>query len=132
MTPELTVLALAGLLQAAQFVLMSVPVNREVGHHRTLAPRDNDDLMRDLSPTTGRLVRALNNHFEALILFTLAVTVVTLSNQSTPFTAACAWTYLVARVLYVPAYAFGLVPWRSLIWAVGFLATVAMIGASLL
>jgi uncharacterized MAPEG superfamily protein len=132
MTPELTVLALAGLLQAAQFVLMSVPVNREVGHHRTLAPRDNDDLMRDLSPRTGRLVRALNNHFEALILFTLAVTVVTLSNQSTPFTAACAWTYLVARVLYVPAYAFGLVPWRSLIWAVGFLATVAMIGASLL
>jgi uncharacterized MAPEG superfamily protein len=132
MTPELTALALAGLLQAAQFVLMSVPVNREVGHHRTLAPRDNDDLMRDLSPTTGRLVRALNNHFEALILFTLAVTVVTLSNQSTPFTAACAWTYLVARVLYVPAYAFGLVPWRSVIWAVGFLATVAMIGASLL
>ena len=132
MTPELTVLALAGLLQAAQFVLMSVPVNREVGHHRTLAPRDNDDLMRDLSPRTGRLVRALNNHFEALILFTLAVTVVTLSNQSTPFTAACAWTYLIARVLYVPAYAFGLVPWRSLIWAVGFLATVAMLGASLL
>ena len=132
MTPELTVLALAGLLQAAQFVLMSVPVNREVGHHRTLAPRDNDDLKRDLSPRTGRLVRALNNHFEALILFTLAVTVVTLSNQSTPFTAACAWTYLIARVLYVPAYAFGLVPWRSLIWAVGFLATVAMIGASLL
>ena len=34
MTPELTVLALAGLLQAAQFALMSVPVNREVGHHR--------------------------------------------------------------------------------------------------
>jgi uncharacterized MAPEG superfamily protein len=132
MTPELTVLALAGLLQASQFVLMSVPVNREVGHHRTLAPRDNDDLMRDLSPRTGRLVRALNNHFEALILFTLAVTVVTLSNQSTPFTAACAWVYLAARVLYVPAYAMGLVPWRSLIWATGFLATMAMIVASLI
>jgi uncharacterized MAPEG superfamily protein len=132
MTPELTVLALAGLLQAAQFVLMSVPVNREVGHHRTLAPRDNDDLMRDLSPRTGRLVRALNNHFEALILFTLAVTVVTLSNQSTQFTAVCAWTYLVARILYVPAYAFGWNPWRSVIWFVAFLATLAMIVASLL
>jgi uncharacterized MAPEG superfamily protein len=35
-------------------------------------------------------------------------------------------------VLYVPAYAFGWNPWRSLIWAVGFLATVAMIGVSLL
>lgn len=58
--------------------------------------------------------------------------VVTLSNQSTPLTQACAWTYLGARILYVLAYAFGLVPWRSLIWIVGFLATMLMIGAALL
>jgi uncharacterized MAPEG superfamily protein len=136
MTPELTVLALAGLLQAVQYVLMSVPANLELGTAKTLSPRDPDRLGKPLidqvSPRTGRLFRALNNHFEALILFTLAVVVVTLSNQSTQFTAACAWTYLAARVLYIPAYAFGLVPWRSLIWAVGILATVAMIGASLL
>jgi uncharacterized MAPEG superfamily protein len=136
MAPELTALALAGLLQAVQYVLMAVPANLELGKAKTLSPRDPDRLGKPLidqvSPRTGRLFRALNNHFEALILFTLAVTVVTLSSQSTPFTATCAWVYLVARVLYVPAYAFGLVPWRSLIWAVGFLATVAMIGASLL
>lgn len=132
MTPELTVLALAGLLQAIQYVLMSVPVNLEVGTRRTLAPRDGDDLMRDLSPRTARLVRALNNHFEGLILFTLAVVVVTLSNQSTAFTAACAWTYLAARVLYVPAYAFGWNPGRTVVWMAGWLATVAMILACLL
>jgi uncharacterized MAPEG superfamily protein len=132
MTPELTALALAGLLQAAQFVLMAVPVNLEVGSRRTLSPRDGDDLTRDLSPRTGRLVRALNNHFEGLILFTLAVVVVTLSDQSTAFTAACAWTYLIARLLYVPAYAYGWNPWRSLIWFAGWLASVAMILASLL
>jgi uncharacterized MAPEG superfamily protein len=131
MTPELTALALAGLLQAAQFLLMAVPVNREVGAARTLAPRDGDDITRDLSPRTGRLVRAMNNHFEGLILFTLAVVVVTLSNQSTAFTAACAWTYLAARILYVPAYAFGWTPWRSAIWTVGWLATVAMVLAAL-
>jgi uncharacterized MAPEG superfamily protein len=74
----------------------------------------------------------MNNHFEALILFTIAVVVVTLGAQSTPFTAACAWIYLVARVLYVPAYAFGWVPWRSLIWFVGFAATLAMILAALI
>ena len=136
MTPEITVLALAGLLQAVQYVLMSVPANLELGTAKTLSPRDphrfGKPLAEQVSPPTGRLIRALNNHFEGLILFTLAVVVVTLSNQSTPFTAACAWVYLAARVLYVPAYAFGLVPWRSVIWAVGFLATVAMIGASLL
>ena len=136
MTPELTVLALAGLLQGIQFVLLSVPANLELGTGKTMSPRDphrmGKPLLEQVSPITGRLFRALNNHFEGLILFTLAVVVVTLANQSTGFTAACAWAYLGARVLYIPAYAFGLVPWRSVIWFVGFLATMAMIVASLL
>ena len=136
MTPELTALALAGLLQAVQYVLMAVPANLELGPGKTLSPRDPDrlgkPLVEQVSPRTGRLFRALNNHFEGLILFTLAVTVVTLANQSTPFTQACAWIYLAARVLYVPAYAFGLVPWRSLIWFIGFGATILMIAASLI
>jgi uncharacterized MAPEG superfamily protein len=135
MTPELTVLALAGLLQVVQFALMSVPANLELGSGKTLGPRDPDrlgkPLIEQVSPRTGRLFRALNNHFEGLILFTLAVVVVTLSGQSSGFTAACAWTYLIARVLYVPAYAFGLVPWRSLIWMVGFAATTLMLLAAL-
>ena len=136
MTPELTVLALAGLLQGIQFVLLSVPANLELGTGKTMSPRDphrmGKPLLEQVSPITGRLFRALNNHFEGLILFTLAVVVVTLANQSTGFTAACAWAYLGARVLYIPAYAFGLVPWRSVIWFVGFLATMAMIVASFL
>lgn len=135
MTPELTALALAGLLQVIQFMLMSIPANLELGPGKTLGPRDPDrlgkPLIEQVSPRTGRLFRALNNHFEGLILFTLAVVVVTLSDQSSTFTAACAWTYLVARVLYVPAYAFGLVPWRSLIWMVGFSATTLMLLAAL-
>ena len=136
MPPEVTVLALAGLLQAVQYVLMSVPANFELGVGKTTSPRDpgrlGKPLAEQLSPVTGRLLRAMNNHFEGLILFTLAVVVVTLGNRSTPFTVACAWTYLGARVVYVPAYAFGLSPWRSLIWLVGFCATMAMILAALI
>ncbi len=131
MTPELTALALAGLLQVAQYVLMSVPANLELGPGKTLGPRDDADLKSQLSPRTARLFRALDNHFEGLILFTLAVVVVTLGGAASPFTAACAWIYLAARVLYVPAYAFGLVPWRSAIWLVGFAATTLMILAAL-
>lgn len=136
MTPELTALALAGLLQIGQFVLMAVPANIELGPQKTLSPRDRTrmgaPLEEQLSDKTARLLRAMNNHFEGLILFTLAVVVVTLSDQSTPFTAACAWTYLVARLLYIPAYYFGLSPWRSLIWSVGFSATGLMLLATLL
>ena len=135
-TPELTALALAGLLQVVQFALVSVRANLEVGPGKTASPRDRDrlggSLEDQLSTHTARLYRALNNHFEGLILFTLAVVVVSLSETGTAFTAACAWTYLAARVAYIPAYAFGWRPWRSLIWFCGFLPTVAMILAALL
>ncbi|MHA6263396.1 MAPEG family protein [Arenibacterium sp. CAU 1754] len=129
MTPELTALALAGLLQAVQFCLFSVSANLQVGPKVALGPRDKPVHLTGLA---GRMQRAMNNHFEGLILFGIACTVITLSNQSTPLTTGCAWTYLGARVLYVPAYAFGLTPWRSLIWSVGFLATVVMLGAALI
>ncbi|MGQ0564719.1 MAG: MAPEG family protein [Gemmobacter sp.] len=130
MTAELTALTLAGLLQALQFVLFAVPANRELGVGYTSSPRDRPP-SRTLTTQSARLQRAMNNHFEGLILFTLAVVVVTLSGQSTWFTALCAWLYLAARILYVPAYAFGLVPWRSAIWTVGFLATILMLIAAL-
>lgn len=131
MTPELTALALAGLLQAAQFTVFAVPANRELGVGYTSSPRDRPPSAQ-MSTMTGRLQRALNNHFEALILFTLAVVVVTLGNQSTQVTQTAAWTYLAARLLYIPAYAYGWCPWRSAIWAVGFFATLTMIVAALI
>lgn len=131
MTPELTVLALAGLVQGVQFAVFAIPANLELGTGYTSSPRDRPP-SRQLSLTTARLQRALNNHFEGLILFTLAVVVVTLGQQSSPVTHAAAWTYLAARILYVPAYAFGWRPWRSAIWGVGFAATLTMIVAALI
>jgi uncharacterized MAPEG superfamily protein len=135
MTPELTALTLAALLQVIQYVLMAVPANLELGTAKTLSPRDPDRMEKPLaeqvSRGTSRLFRALNNHFEGLILFAIACTVITVSGQSTPATAILAYTYLGARILYVPAYYFGLVPWRSLIWAVGFGATACMLLAAL-
>ncbi|ASJ71032.1 MAPEG family protein [Granulosicoccus antarcticus] len=135
MTTELTVLALAGLLQGIQFMLMAVPVNREIGTSKTMSPRDEARLGgpigSQVSVPTGRLIRAMNNHFEALILFTIAVVVISQSGQSSGFTGLCAWSYLLARLLYIPAYVFGWVPWRSIIWAVSFLASMAMMLAAL-
>lgn len=131
MTPELIALALAGLLQVVQFILFAIPANMELGANYTSGPRDKSS-DRALSTLTGRLQRALNNHFEGLILFTLAVVVVTLGNQSTALTQTCAWVYLGARVLFIPAYAYGLTPWRSAVWGVGFFATIIMLIAALI
>jgi len=130
MTPELTVLALAILLQALQFALYAVPANRDLGTGYTSSARDRPP-SRDMAPRTARLGRAMDNHFEGLILFTAAVTLVTLSGQASALTAGCAWAYLGARILYVPAYALGWRPWRSAIWVVGFLATLVMVISTL-
>lgn len=124
MAPELTILALAALLQGVQFAMYSVAANRQVGPRTAMGPRDT---VPQLTGAAGRLGRALNNHFEGLILFTIAVVLVTLGNASGAVTVTCASVYLVARVLYVPAYLFGWVPGRSIIWAIGFGATMIMI-----
>ncbi|MEM7438483.1 MAG: MAPEG family protein [Pseudomonadota bacterium] len=131
MTPELTVLALAALLQVIQLGLFAVPANLELGVRKTLSTRDPDrlgkPLIEQVSRPTGRLFRAYNNHFESLALFTIAVVVVTLSEQSNTTTVASAWTYLAARIVYVPAYYFGLSPWRSLFYFVGLIAILVML-----
>lgn len=128
---EVDILVMAALLQVVQLGLMAVPANLELGVGKTLSPRDADrlggSLESQVSARTARLFRALNNHFEALLLFTIAVFAVSITEQSTAFTVGCAWAYLIARILYIPAYVFGWVPWRSVIWMIGLGATVMIL-----
>lgn len=131
MTPEVTVLGLAVLLAVAQFVPFAILANLELGTRWTAGPRDVAR-PRELSPVAGRLERAFNNHIEGLVLFSAAVLVVTAGGQADGITAACAWTYLAARVAYVAAYAGGIPYLRSAIWTVGMLATLVMVSAALL
>ncbi len=128
MTPELTVLALAAILQAIQIGLAAAVMNADVGASWNAGPRDRQP---EFSPLTGRLRRAVDNHFESLAFFTIAVVVISFSQQRSAVTAWAAWIYLGARILYLPAYAFGWAPWRSVIWGLGFLATMTIILASL-
>ncbi len=131
MTPELTALTLAALLLVVQLGWMAIRANLEVGSRYFLSPRDEAPT-RMPSQGTLRLKRAYENHFEALLLFAIAALLIALTGQSSAVTAACAWLYLAARVLYVPAYLFGWVPWRSAIFGLGYFATAAMLGAALL
>lgn len=136
MTPELVVLTLAALLQGLQLVLFAVPANLELGPGKTTSPRDpgrmDKPLAEQVSTRTGRLSRAYQNHNEALLLFAVAALVIAVSDQSSWFTATCALVYLAARLLYVPAYAFGWVPGRSIVFGAGWLATLLMLLAALL
>jgi uncharacterized MAPEG superfamily protein len=128
MPVELKVLGYAALLQIAQFIIMAVPVNLQLG---TAYTGGNRDAQKQATGVPGRLKRALDNHFEGLILFTIAVVIVVLGDAGSQLTANCAWAYLWARILYVPAYASGVYLVRSLIWSVGFTATAIMLVVAL-
>ena len=129
MTPELTALVFAVLVQVLAIAAAGARMNRELGPRYNAGPRDSQP---PVSPTLGRLRRAVANGFEGLAMFAPAALIVAVSGQSTTATAIAAWTYVAARLLYIPAYALGLSPWRSAIWAVGFFATMTMLLATLI
>jgi hypothetical protein len=91
MTPELTALALAGLLQAVQFA--SSPSPRMSSWAPPTPPARATPRRPPALPPPAGCARD-EQPFRGLILFTLAVTVVTLGNQSTRVTQYAAWTYL--------------------------------------
>ncbi len=128
MTAELTYLTLATLWLAVHFCAYAWSAGRQVGFDYTMGPRDEG---RQLSGKPARLQRALNNHFEALVLFAIGVMVITYSDKATSLTGALALLFLIARILYLPAYYWGLTPWRTVIWMLGFLATMAMLTLAL-
>ena len=127
MTPELAALAATALLQVVMVFTAQRSLTADVGREGNVGPRDH---LPPFSARTLRLRRAVDNHVENIGLFTIAVLVVELSGAASLFTAICAWAYVLARALYLPAYAFGWTPWRTLIWTAGLLATLALIAAA--
>ncbi|WP_417808473.1 MAPEG family protein [Thioclava sp.] len=131
MTPELTILAVSIILHMGVMAAYSVKANRELGPKYPLSPRDGAP-PKPLSQSCSRLQRVMNNSFESLILFAPAALMVGLTGQSNGVTATLAVVFLIARILYIPAYVMGLVPGRSLIWGFGFFATLALAIAALI
>ena len=131
MTPELSALALAVLLQGLHFAAYGYygfKAERQIPIGWALGSRDTE---RAVTGRTARAKRAEANFVHALLLFAAAVAAVVLSGGSTAFTTACAWLWLVARALYRPAYLWGWVPWRSLFWGAAYGATLLMALAAL-
>lgn len=122
------------LLVLALFVLQTLLPNR----FREPAPAGSSDKLSDsplgprdhprpLTVVGGRAERALANMREALPIF-LALA---LMNMITGTAAAMAltggWIFLVARLLYVPAYLSGVPVIRTLIWVGGWVGLVMML-----
>ena len=78
----------------------------------------------------GRLDRARSNGFEALILFIPAILLVEATNSTSSLTVYAAWIFVGARLVYNICYAADMVPWRTIVWFVGWGAILALIGSA--
>jgi uncharacterized MAPEG superfamily protein len=79
----------------------------------------NRDTLPQMSVIASRLERAKNNMLEALPIF-LGLSLLTLvKGGDTSAATHAASIFLVARIIYVPAYVSGVPLFRSLVWLVG-------------
>lgn len=114
MAIELQQVLLALVLAYVHFAVYAVIANLELGTKYTAGPRDCPP--PDMSVGCGRLKRAYENFLETLPWFAIAVFAAHLAGKADDVVVLCGWTYLAARVVYVPAYWLG-IPWvRSMIW----------------
>ena len=86
----------------------------------------NRDNLPEMSVVAGRLDRAKNNMVEALPIFLALALLALIKGGDTSQVAHAALIFLIARVVYVPAYVSGVRMVRSLVWLVGVASLVMM------
>ncbi len=86
----------------------------------------NRDNLPEMSAVAGRLDRAKNNMLEALPIFLALALLALIKGGDTSQVAHAALIFLIARVVYVPAYVSGVHMVRSLVWLVGVASLVMM------
>ena len=89
-----------------------------------LGPRDH---VRPYTVVGGRASRALANMQEALPVFLALALMNMILGTAAGLAITGGWIFLVARVLYVPAYFAGIPVLRTLIWMCGWVGLVMML-----
>jgi uncharacterized MAPEG superfamily protein len=130
MTPELTVLALGCVLLLAHILIAGRYRTAQYGKDWNMGARDAD--MPPLNPVAGRLLRAQANYQETFPLAAALLLAVTVAGKASDITAIAAWVWLAARLVYLPLYWTGVPKVRTLVWSLGLLALLVLLGGLLL
>lgn len=116
MSVELICLAWSVILGLIHILAAANAKTFELGAKWNMSARDGDPAK--LSPLTGRLLRAQSNFFETFPLFVASVLMVVMTDNLSTYSYWGAIVYLVARIIYLPLYAFGIPVIRSIVWLV--------------
>ncbi|MBT8476584.1 MAG: MAPEG family protein [Alphaproteobacteria bacterium] len=123
LSSELSILLIYGLITAIALGLKTTGMLATVDMGYLLSSRDEE---RTLEGMLGRMNRAINNSVTAMALFAPPVLVIALRDQSSAQSLLAAQVFLAARIVYLPAYVFGIRGLRTLVWTIGFLATLLL------
>jgi uncharacterized MAPEG superfamily protein len=115
MTGDLWAVVAAILLAMVQLTIASVLTLRQLGGAWVAGPRDQP---RDVVGVSGRFVRAHRNLLEIFPQFIAAVFVVHAAHAVGPLSSIGAWTFVLARIAYVPAYAYAPPGVRPVLWTI--------------
>lgn len=86
----------------------------------------NRDSPPKMPVVAGRLDRAKNNMLESLPIFLALALLALVKGGDTSTVAHAALVFLIARVVYVPAYVSGVPMLRSLVWLVAVASLIVM------
>ncbi len=123
LSDELTLLALYGLLVALTVLLQTTGAMGQLGMGYLMSSRDEG---KQAAGMTARLERALNNSVIAMTLFAPAILILAARDAFSDTSLMAAQIFLLARVIYLPAYALGVMGLRTLVWLAGFAATAVL------
>lgn len=129
MTTELTVLALGAVLLLAHIMLAVHYKTQQYGKSWNMGARD--EALPPLNAVAGRLERARDNFAETFPIAIVALLGITVVGKASAISEAAAITWLVARVVYLPLNWAGVPKVRTLVWGIGLLALVALLGVLL-
>ena len=107
---------------------LAIAMNKEKGGYNNRHPRQQQ---HGLSGFGARAKAAHENCFEALIMFTPGVMAVLITANTGQTVQTIAITFVITRLLYLLAYYFDQHVLRSVFWAVGFFASLALIGLAI-
>jgi len=119
MSIELKCLTFALLLGIVHILIAGHAKTKQYGPKWNVSARDAE--LPPLNPVAARLVRAQANFFETFPIFAVAILIATVADRSGVLTVLGAALYVVARVIYLPLYAFGVPVVRTLVWLVSML-----------
>jgi uncharacterized MAPEG superfamily protein len=123
LTSELSILLTYGLVVGLLLGLKLTGMLTQLDMGYLLSSRDQT---RTLEGMLGRTERAFNNSVIALVLFAVPILVLAVRDSFTGESLLAAQVFIAARIVYIPAYIFGIVGLRTGVWLVGFLATLAL------